>query len=304
MRTCSFKTLFQGYILIVFAESKRSRKEPLELDVSGSEPSSPAVVSPSSPRDSQSSLHDGRSPERPSSVPRSVSPKSPPHMYSANGGLDSPPSTGEPPRSETIPTSTRTSASAGSSSMDGPSVSSAMVGSLASAAQYRRAPLDTLTRVFPHMKRSVLQLILQGCNGDAMAAIEQVLNNHSQEVSSASSGSSTSTPSVGPMAVAHRPYMSLPHSMTPGSAGVKSAFSPITSLAAANAMGQSPLRYAYAGLPNARGLAVAMPYPAGFMPNLAATLGYGYSALAGAQKTGISPYGICGCPYGSESNDK
>ncbi|GFO05024.1 doublesex-and mab-3-related transcription factor a2 [Plakobranchus ocellatus] len=40
----------------------------------------------------------------------------------------------------------------------------------------RAAPLETLTRVFPHMKRSVLQLVLQTCGHDLVQAIEQILN--------------------------------------------------------------------------------------------------------------------------------
>lgn len=164
----------------------------------------------------------------------------------------------------------------------------------------RRVPIDMLCRVFPHMKRSVLQLILQGCNGDMVQAIEQVLNNHSGEQSPGVNGNSStmSSPeglSLAAGGVTHRPYMT---SASPviNSNGLKSAFSPITSLAsaasvAAAAAASNPLRYAYP--PAARGLALAMPYPPGFMPNLA-SLGYGYAAggLAAAQK-GALPYPLC-----------
>ena len=291
----------------------------MDVDVSGRQtPPSPGL-DPCSPHpESQSSPRDVHSPDRssPPLLPPCASPKDSPPPLHANG-RDSPSSASESARSaDNYSSASRSSASAGSA-YDLGSGGLGAPGYGGPGGSFKRAPIDTLTRIFPHMKRSVLQLILQGCNGDVMQAIEQVLNNHG-EVPSTSTGmgmhgstgptSGLPTGSPGPLAaIAHRPYMTMPHSMTPQAAGVKSAFSPITSLAAANAMAQSPLRYAYAaaaGLPNARGLAVAMPYPAGFMPNLAATLGYGYSALAGAQKAALSPYGICGCPYGSDNNDK
>ena len=171
----------------------------------------------------------------------------------------------------------------------------------------RKAPIDMLCRVFPHMKRGVLQLILQGCNGDMVQAIEQVLNNHSADHNPTAIGSASSlSPPEGlgltPGGVTHRPYMTSANPII-NSNGIKSAFSPITSLAsaasvAAAAAASNPLRYAYP--PAARGLALAMPYPPGFMPNLA-SLGYGYAAggLAAAQK-GSLPYPLCPtipCPY-------
>ncbi|XP_005096931.1 doublesex- and mab-3-related transcription factor A2 [Aplysia californica] len=55
----------------------------------------------------------------------------------------------------------------------------------------RRSPLDMLCRVFPHMKRSVLQLILQGCHNDMVQAIEQVLNNHNVNAGSDAGGNLT-----------------------------------------------------------------------------------------------------------------
>lgn len=42
----------------------------------------------------------------------------------------------------------------------------------------RAAPLETLSRVFPHIKRNVLQLVLQSCGHDLVQAIEQLLNTH------------------------------------------------------------------------------------------------------------------------------
>ncbi len=173
------------------------------------------------------------------------------------------------------------------------------------AAAARRAPIDMLARVFPHMRRSVLQLILQGCSGDVVQAIEQVLNNHNESKSSSTTPTSSTSMESSPMGiVSHRPYMTtLPQTINGVSTGIKSAFSPISSLAASSQV--NPMRYAYAS--NAGRLALAMPYPPGFMPNLA-TLGYpGYSAaaLSSVQKSaGLTPYGICPCPYGTSPTDK
>ena len=50
--------------------------------------------------------------------------------------------------------------------------------------------MDMLTRIFPQTKTNVLHLILQGCNGDVVQAIEQVLNHaHEQELRQAQSQS-------------------------------------------------------------------------------------------------------------------
>ena len=167
----------------------------------------------------------------------------------------------------------------------------------------RRAPLETLRRIFPHMKQSVLQLIMQGCNNDIVQAIEQILNNHNSQPALPSSSTSTGSGSM----VTHRPYLTSAAAAavaTSGINGLKSAFSPITTLAAPHSAHVSPLRYAYAtAASNARGLAFAMPYPPGFFPNLA-SMGYNYNSLTNSQKNSMH-YAMCPCtPYSSDSTDK
>lgn len=130
----------------------------------------------------------------------------------------------------------------------------------------RRAPIDVLFCVFPYMKRSVLQLILQGCHGDVVQAIEQVLNNHYADTSLLYSSAPPLPPS--PYALSARPNYS-----NPSADDAKSAFSPL-------AMGPNPLSYGYTSA-SGRGLAFALPYPPALLPNLA-TLSYSYNAMAAA----------------------
>ena len=150
------------------------------------------------------------------------------------------------------------------------------------------------------MKRSVLQLILQGCNDDIVSAIEHVLNDHGH------------TP-AGVMAVGGAPNIALPLSMRPmlaasgsgvGPIGMKSAFSPITTVSATPT---SAIRYPYPG--GQRALPFPLPYPASFFPSLA-PMGYGYNAAlaaavasSGTRKVSGATYSMC-CPYGTSTPDK
>nr|XP_042128527.1 doublesex- and mab-3-related transcription factor A2 [Peromyscus maniculatus bairdii] len=102
----------------------------------------------------------------------------------------------------------------------------------------QRTPLDILTRVFPGHRRGVLELVLQGCGGDVVQAIEQVLNHHRGGLAAG----------LGPGAPLDK-------------ATVSAAVAPL---------GLSPLRLAYsAAAAHSRGLAFMAPYStAGLVPTL------------------------------------
>lgn len=150
-----------------------------------------------------------------------------------------------------------------------------------------------LQRIFPHMKKSVLQLILQGCNGDIVQTIEQVLSNHGSDQSSAASTSSSS----------FMPHPGLVSTMTNSS--FRSAFSPISTLANAHTL--NSMRYAWGGM-GGRGL-LAMPYPP-VLPGL--TLGAAYSNYNSLNSSSSGPkpfhYAMCPCcttkPFSSSNSEK
>ncbi|XP_045157593.1 doublesex- and mab-3-related transcription factor A2-like [Mercenaria mercenaria] len=136
-------------------------------------------------------------------------------------------------------------------------------------------PIDMLCRIFPHKKRNVLELILQGCGGDTVQAIEQVLTTQREE--------EKNTPGL--LYPSNPAYPSL---STPLQNSVfKSAFSPISSLSAANTL--NTMRYAWGGAAG-RGLAMTMPY-SHLIPGLsmAPTFGYGTMGPAGDK---LSPYSM------------
>nr|WJJ61475.1 DmrtA2 [Andrias davidianus] len=149
-----------------------------------------------------------------------------------------------------------------------------------SSGSRQRTPIDILIRVFPTHKRSVLELVLQGCGGDVVQAIEQILNNRGQEKGAEETWTREgalqglqSSPST-----THRPLIA--GAMTPaiGTLGSRSAFSPLQPNAThfgtdASAyplgthLGLNPLRLAYSA--HSRGLAFMTPYStAGLMPTL------------------------------------
>ncbi|KAL7828660.1 hypothetical protein SRHO_G00322940 [Serrasalmus rhombeus] len=143
--------------------------------------------------------------------------------------------------------------------------------------------IDILTRVFPTHKRSVLELVLQGCGKDVVQAIEQILNNGGHHAKAteepwaqerALPGTQAPLSSSSSSAAGPRPLLAgaMPLSN-------RSAFSPLQPNGAAHfgpdggayplgaPLGLSPLRLAYSA--HSRGLAFMSPYSStGLMPTL------------------------------------
>ncbi|KAM9544037.1 doublesex- and mab-3-related transcription factor A2 isoform 1-T2 [Guaruba guarouba] len=152
-----------------------------------------------------------------------------------------------------------------------------------SAGGRQRTPIDILTRVFPAHKRSVLELVLQGCGGDVVQAIEQILNNRGPEKGPeegwARDGALQGLPPT-PAAAGghHRPLIAGAMAPAIGTLGSRSAFSPLQPNAThfgaeaggyplGTHLGLNPLRLAYSA--HSRGLAFMTPYStAGLMPTL------------------------------------
>lgn len=175
----------------------------------------------------------------------------------------------------------------------------------------KKTPLDMLCRVFPHMKRGILQVVLQSCNNDLVQAIEQILNNHggngvrnnsfltgnanssvSFPLSTANLGSTFSALQSGFPGTGFLPQAYLPSTLGPPT--LKSAFSPISSPPTAHL---NSIRYTYSAAPGTRaaGLATALaiPYPP-LLPSLTLGSGYAYSSLSNANK--VLHYAIsCSC---------
>ncbi|XP_064311814.1 doublesex- and mab-3-related transcription factor A2 [Phalacrocorax carbo] len=152
-----------------------------------------------------------------------------------------------------------------------------------SAGGRQRTPIDILTRVFPAHKRSVLELVLQGCGGDVVQAIEQILNNRGPEKGPEEGWSRDGAlqglpPSPAAAAAHHRPLIAGAMAPAIGTLGSRSAFSPLQPNAThfgaeagayplGTHLGLNPLRLAYSA--HSRGLAFMTPYStAGLMPTL------------------------------------
>ncbi|KAM7388256.1 hypothetical protein PAMP_024446 [Pampus punctatissimus] len=154
-----------------------------------------------------------------------------------------------------------------------------------SAASRHMNAIDILTRVFPSHKRSVLELVLQGCGKDVVQAIEQILNNSGAHGSNKAGSEETWTaermlqnaqqppPSSTSTTAPTRPM--LPGAMTLSN---RSAFSPLqpnaphfgadpSTYPLGTHLGLNPLRLAYSA--HSRGLAFMTPYSTtGLMPTL------------------------------------
>uniref|UniRef100_A0A672K5X3 DMRT-like family A2 n=1 Tax=Sinocyclocheilus grahami TaxID=75366 RepID=A0A672K5X3_SINGR len=144
-----------------------------------------------------------------------------------------------------------------------------------SAASRQMNAIDILTRVFPNHKRSVLELVLQGCGKDVVQAIEQILNNSGQ-----AKGPDESWTADRMLQSAQPPMSSTPRPLLPGTMTLsnRSAFSPLqpnaphfgsdpSTYPLSTHLGLNPLRLAYSA--HSRGLAFMAPYSTtGLMPTL------------------------------------
>ncbi|XP_051866692.1 doublesex and mab-3 related transcription factor 3, truncated-like [Pristis pectinata] len=48
------------------------------------------------------------------------------------------------------------------------------------AGEFKRPPIEVLTKIFPNQKQSVLELVLKGCNDDLVSAIETLLSSNAR----------------------------------------------------------------------------------------------------------------------------
>lgn len=153
-----------------------------------------------------------------------------------------------------------------------------------SAASRHMNAIDILTRVFPSHKRSVLELVLQGCGKDVVQAIEQILNNSGAQGSNKSGPDETWTPERMLQNAQQPPQQSTTTTptrpMLPGAMALsnRSAFSPLqpnaphfgtdpSTYPLGTHLGLNPLRLAYSA--HSRGLAFMTPYSTtGLMPTL------------------------------------
>ncbi|MBN3318810.1 DMTA2 factor, partial [Atractosteus spatula] len=140
--------------------------------------------------------------------------------------------------------------------------------------------IDILTRVFPTHKRSVLELVLQGCGKDVVQAIEQILNNSGQSKAPEEAWTAERALQSAQPPASSTPRPILPGAMTPaiGTLSNRSAFSPLqpnsphfgadpSAYPLSTHLGLNPLRLAYSA--HSRGLAFMTPYStAGLMPTL------------------------------------
>ncbi|MED6282590.1 Doublesex- and mab-3- transcription factor A2 [Characodon lateralis] len=154
-----------------------------------------------------------------------------------------------------------------------------------SAASRHMNAIDILTRVFPSHKRSVLELVLQGCGKDVVQAIEQILNNSGAQNPNKAGPEETWTAERMVQSAQQTPAASATAATPtrPMLAGAmtlsnRSAFSPLQPNAPhfgadpgtyplGTHLGLNPLRLAYSA--HSRGLAFMTPYSTtGLMPTL------------------------------------
>lgn len=146
--------------------------------------------------------------------------------------------------------------------------------------------VEMLCRIFPHMKRHVLQLILHGCNGDVVQAIDQIFNSQTEGAENRTKETLDSVTFVSPY---------IPNSFD---SSVKSAFTPRSISGLNVASNMNPLRYAWGGLPPP-GL-FSMPYQS-MVSNLAP--GY-HSAYSGLPQVSSKPVMYSSYPFSHFTQDR
>ncbi|KAK3583112.1 hypothetical protein CHS0354_036858 [Potamilus streckersoni] len=133
----------------------------------------------------------------------------------------------------------------------------------------KRHPIDTLCKIFPNKKRTVLELILQGCRGDILQAIDQILNIQKDEKLHFANSLSSD-----PANYFQQPLTAFDNM------GSKSAFSPMSSLGAIDSLNSA--RYAL-GTHSGRSLPFTMPYFS-FTPGLSVNSTIGCNGLGHSEK--------------------
>ncbi|CAH1242812.1 DMRTA2 [Branchiostoma lanceolatum] len=140
--------------------------------------------------------------------------------------------------------------------------------------------LEMLARVFPTQSQQTLQLVLTGCGGDVVKAIEQVLARQNAPLNTSANHTTPTTTDMSKRTlVSYRPYLSTTAS---SNVGLKSAFSPLPTTPHLDTspvgLGLGSVRFAYP--PPMRGLTFA-----GYSPTLLP--GFGFPAFGGLMR------GVC-----------
>ncbi|KAK3583110.1 hypothetical protein CHS0354_036854 [Potamilus streckersoni] len=138
----------------------------------------------------------------------------------------------------------------------------------------KRQSIDLMCRIFPHMKRNMLELILQACGGDTVRAIEQILHTHNENERIASNRALYASASYSDQQLSDLNFSIL-----------KSAFSPVPSPGAVGAFNSGG--YTWGGYVG-RSLALAMPY----LPlthRMSMTSGSGFNGISSSNNKRTPP---------------
>lgn len=149
------------------------------------------------------------------------------------------------------------------------------------SSQANQKAMDMLIRIFPQTKRNILQLILQGCNGDVVQAIEQVLNHPLEH-------DLKQRPSYSPTLYQQQFFGSFLDS------SFKSAFSPTAPSNLPNMNHYNSLRYAL----GSAGLNTRTSFPISSYSSVLPSMGVSpvFSSLSGLSPSAPRQCHIPGCP--------